>query len=107
MSLIIDIADTIISITALIGLIITLLKYHSQSNSEFEMKVKKIAHDEIVTFIDSEKFKKSIIDILNDSQVSHRVNDIDTKITQLLTIMCYTDTKLKDSILCNKIGVAK
>ena len=107
MSLIIDTADTIISITALIGLIITLLKYRNQSNSEFEMKVKKIAHDEIVTFTDSEKFKKSIIDILNDSQVSHKVNDIDIKITQLLTIMCYTDTKLKDSILCNKIGVEK
>ena len=104
MSLILDIADTIVSVTALVGLIITLLKYKTQSNTDFEMKVKKIAHDEIVTFLDSEQFKHTIIDILNDSKVSRRVDDIDVKVTQLLTIICYTDNKLRDSPVCHQVG---
>ncbi|CAH69434.1 hypothetical protein [Deltalipothrixvirus pozzuoliense] len=107
MSLVIDIADTIVSLTALIGLIITLIKFHSQNKEDAIMQIRKIAQEEIVNFLDTDKFKHSIIDIMNESNVNSKVNDIDSKITQLLAILCYTDSKLKDTELCRSSDRSK
>jgi len=104
---IISITDTIISITALVSLIITLLKYRRLTEKEFQDRVQKIARDEILNFVDSEQFKKNIVDIINDSKLYERIEIIDTKLTEMLTILCYTDDKLKNTPVCSKINNIK
>jgi len=85
-------------------LIISLSRYRHTSEKEFQSKVQKIARDVIIEFIDSEQFKKSIIDVINDSKLSRRIDTIDTKLTELLAILCYTDDKLNDTPVCSKIN---
>ncbi|AZI75878.1 hypothetical protein SBFV3_gp43 [Sulfolobales Beppu filamentous virus 3] len=97
---IVAVTDTIISTTAIITFIITYKRYKRSTEHDIDTHMRHIANDTFNEFINSVKFKDAVNYIIDTNK---KINEIDTKLTMLLVILCTEDNKLKQTPFCQSI----